>query len=130
MVYTAHGPMMIEFRRSRVGVQPTSIAGLDGGAERVHDVDCLYLPWKSVASHQTARGGIGRIRTCGMLLPTIRQAQTKSAQERVLDMRKWIEQTQTRIDDVVGVSHDLRTPLTRLRLGLGLWATKLNLGPR
>jgi signal transduction histidine kinase len=39
-------------------------------------------------------------------------------------------QTQTRIDDVVGVSHDLRTPLTRLRLGLGLWATKLNLGPR
>ena len=47
--------------------------------------------------------------------------EVRAAGHAFLDMRNRIErQTQTRTMMLSGVSHDLRTPLTRLRLGLGL----------
>ncbi len=47
--------------------------------------------------------------------------EVRSAGHAFLEMRNRIErQTQTRTMMLSGVSHDLRTPLTRLRLGLGL----------
>ena len=120
---TAHGPMMVSFLRGRVsasnphqllvwmvvlGVFMTLIA-------------YIYLrnqlrPIKRLAA-ASAEYGRGRVVT----YHPSGANEVRAAGHAFLDMRNRIErQTQTRTMMLSGVSHDLRTPLTRLRLGLGL----------
>jgi len=120
---TDHGPMMVTFARLRVsasnphqllvwmvvlGVFMTLIA-------------YIYLrnqlrPIKRLARAATEYGR-GRVVT----YHPSGANEVRAAGTAFLDMRSRIErQTQTRTMMLSGVSHDLRTPLTRLRLGLGL----------
>lgn len=120
---TAHGPMMIEFRRNRVsasnphqllvwmvvlGVFMTVIAYIFL-RNQLRPINRL-----AAASTEYGRGRVVTYHPAGA-------NEVRAAGHAFLDMRNRIErQTQTRTMMLSGVSHDLRTPLTRLRLGLGL----------
>jgi len=124
---TDHGQMVVTFQRARVsatnphqllvwmvvlGVFMTIIA-------------YIYLrnqlrPIKrlAAASAEYGRGHIVPYHPAGA-------NEVRAAGTAFLDMRNRIErQTQTRTMMLSGVSHDLRTPLTRLRLGLGMIDTE------
>lgn len=120
---TAYGPMMIEFRRNRVsasnphqllvwmvvlGVFMTVIAYIFL-RNQLRPINRL-----AAASTEYGRGRVVTYHPAGA-------NEVRAAGHAFLDMRNRIErQTQTRTMMLSGISHDLRTPLTRLRLGLGL----------
>jgi two-component system osmolarity sensor histidine kinase EnvZ len=120
---TAHGPMMIEFRRSRVSASNPHqlLVWMLVLSVFMTLIAYIYLrnqlrPIKrlAAASAEYGRGHVVTYHPAGA-------NEVRAAGNAFLDMRNRIErQTQTRTMMLSGVSHDLRTPLTRLRLGLGL----------
>ena len=120
---TSHGLMMIEFRRSRVSASNPHqlLVWMVVLSVFMTVIAYIYLrnqlrPIKRLAT-ASAEYGRGRVVT----YHPAGANEVRAAGHAFLDMRNRIErQTQTRTMMLSGVSHDLRTPLTRLRLGLGL----------
>jgi two-component system osmolarity sensor histidine kinase EnvZ len=120
---TTHGPMMIEFRRARVSASNPHqlLVWMVVLSVFMTVIAYIYLrnqlrPIKRLAA-ASAEYGRGRVVT----YHPAGANEVRAAGHAFLDMRNRIErQTQTRTMMLSGVSHDLRTPLTRLRLGLGL----------
>ena len=120
---TPHGPMLMEFSRRRVSAsnphQLLVIMVVLGGLMTA--VAYIFLrnqlrPIKRMARAATDYGK-GRITP---FTPT-GAIEVRAAGTAFLDMRNRLErQTQSRTMMLSGVSHDLRTPLTRMRLGLSL----------
>jgi two-component system osmolarity sensor histidine kinase EnvZ len=118
---TSHGPMLMEFSRRRVSAsnphQLLVIMVVLGGLMTA--ISYLFLrnqlrPIKRIA-RAAADYGKGRITP---FTPT-GAIEVRAAGTAFLDMRNRLErQTQSRTMMLSGVSHDLRTPLTRMRLGL------------
>lgn len=120
---TRHGPMKMELRRRRVSAsnphQLIVIMVVLGGLMTA--IAYLFLrnqlrPIKRMA-RAAADYGKGRITP---FTPT-GAVEVRAAGMAFLDMRNRLErQTQSRTMMLSGVSHDLRTPLTRMRLGLSM----------
>ena len=120
---TDAGPASVTFRRSRVSAanphQLLVIMVVIGGL--MTTIAYFFLrnqlrPIKRMADAATAYGK-GRIVDFN---PT-GAIEVRAAGMAFLDMRNRIErQTQSRTMMLSGVSHDLRTPLTRMRLGLSM----------
>lgn len=118
---TPHGPMLTEFSRKRVSAsnphQLLVIMVVLGALMTA--VAYIFLrnqlrPIKRMANAATDYGK-GRITP---FTPT-GAIEVRAAGTAFLDMRNRLErQTQSRTMMLSGVSHDLRTPLTRMRLGL------------
>jgi two-component system osmolarity sensor histidine kinase EnvZ len=120
---TDHGTMRVGFDRARVAAAnpyrlilvALVLAGL------LSAVAYLFLrrqmrPVQSLAAAATAygRGRVVPFRPGGA-------TEVRAAGTAFLEMRHRIErQTQARTTMLAGISHDLRTPLTRLRIGLSL----------
>ncbi|PJI91762.1 two-component system osmolarity sensor histidine kinase EnvZ [Yoonia maricola] len=120
---TRHGPMKMELNRRRVSAsnphQLIVIMVVLGGLMTA--IAYVFLrnqlrPIKRMA-RAAADYGKGRITP---FTPT-GAVEVRAAGMAFLDMRNRLErQTQSRTMMLSGVSHDLRTPLTRLRLGLSM----------
>ena len=120
---TRHGPLRMDFRRNRVSAsnphQLLVIMVVLGGLMTA--VAYIFLrnqlrPIKRMARAATDYGK-GRITP---FTPT-GAVEVRAAGTAFLDMRNRLErQTQSRTMMLSGVSHDLRTPLTRMRLGLSM----------
>ena len=118
---TTHGPMLMEFSRKRVSAsnphQLLVIMVVLGGLMTA--IAYIFLrnqlrPIKRMARAATDYGK-GRITP---FTPT-GAIEVRAAGTAFLDMRNRLERhTQSRTMMLSGVSHDLRTPLTRMRLGL------------
>lgn len=121
---TRHGPLRITFARARVSASNPHqlLVWMVVLGAFMTVIAYLYLrnqlrPIKRLAA-AASEYGRGRIVTYNPSGAT----EVRAAGHAFLDMRNRIErQTQTRTMMLSGVSHDLRTPLTRLRLGLGLF---------
>jgi len=120
---TPHGDMEVEFSRRRAAATNphqllvlTVVLGL-----LLTAISYLFLrnqlrPILRLANAATAygRGRVVPFRPSGA-------TEVRAAGTAFLDMRHRIDrQTQARTAMLAGISHDLRTPLTRLRLGLSL----------
>lgn len=122
-VETRHGPLRMDLRRARVSAsnphQLLVIMVVLGGIMTA--IAYVFLrnqlrPIKRMARAATDYGK-GRITP---FTPT-GAIEVRAAGMAFLDMRNRLErQTQSRTMMLSGVSHDLRTPLTRLRLGLSM----------
>ncbi len=122
-VDTRHGPLRMDLRRARVSAsnphQLLVIMVVLGGIMTA--IAYVFLrnqlrPIKRMARAATDYGK-GRITP---FTPT-GAIEVRAAGMAFLDMRNRLErQTQSRTMMLSGVSHDLRTPLTRLRLGLSM----------
>jgi two-component system osmolarity sensor histidine kinase EnvZ len=122
-VETRHGPLKMDLRRRRVSAsnphQLLVIMVVMGGLMTL--IAYFFLrnqlrPIKRMAAAATDYGK-GRITP---FTPT-GAVEVRAAGTAFLDMRNRLErQTQSRTMMLSGVSHDLRTPLTRLRLGLSM----------
>ncbi len=122
-VDTAYGPAMLTFGRGRVSAsnphQLLVIMVIMGAI--MTTISYFFLrnqlrPIKRMAD-AAAEYGKGRVTP---FTPT-GAVEVRAAGMAFLDMRNRIErQTQSRTMMLSGVSHDLRTPLTRLRLGLSM----------
>ena len=120
---TAHGPMAVQFLRSRVSASNPHqlLVWMVVLGVFMTLISYIYLrnqlrPIKrlAAASAEYGRGNVVPYNPSGA-------NEVRAAGHAFLAMRSRIErQTQTRTMMLSGVSHDLRTPLTRLRLGLGL----------
>lgn len=120
---THHGPMLVEFQRRRVSASNPHqlLVWMVVLSVFMTVIAYIYLrnqlrPIKRLAAASTeyGRGRVVPYHPAGA-------NEVRAAGHAFLDMRNRIErQTQTRTMMLSGVSHDLRTPLTRLRLGLGL----------
>jgi len=120
-VQSNHGPLLFEFRRRRVSAsnphQLLVIMVVLGALMTA--IAYVFLrnqlrPIKRMARAATDYGK-GRITP---FTPT-GAVEVRAAGTAFLDMRNRLErQTQSRTMMLSGVSHDLRTPLTRMRLGL------------
>jgi len=120
---TAHGTLEMSFARRRVSAsnphQLIVIMVVMGGLMTA--IAYLFLrnqlrPIKRMASAATAYGK-GRL----VHFNPTGAVEVRAAGMAFLDMRNRLErQTQSRTLMLSGVSHDLRTPLTRLRLGLSM----------
>jgi len=120
---TDHGPMTVEFLRRRVSAPNPHqlLVWMVFLSVLMTVIAYIYLrnqlrPIKRLAAASTeyGRGRVVPYHPAGA-------NEVRAAGHAFLDMRNRIErQTQTRTMMLAGVSHDLRTPLTRLRLGLGM----------
>ncbi len=120
---TPHGPLSLEFNRQRVSAsnphQLLVIMVVLGAL--MTTIAYFFLrnqlrPIKRMAAAAAAygKGRIANYSPSGAV-------EVRAAGMAFLDMRNRLEkQTQSRTMMLSGVSHDLRTPLTRLRLGLSL----------
>ncbi len=120
---TAFGPMAVDFARDRVSAsnphQLLVIMVVMGALMTL--IAFFFLrnqlrPIKrmAAAAQEFGKGRIVDFHPTGAI-------EVRAAGTAFLDMRNRIErQTQSRTMMLSGVSHDLRTPLTRLRLGLSL----------
>jgi len=120
---TRHGPMLVKVSRSRVTPSNphqllviTAVASLLMTAVAFVFLRNQLSPITRLASAAVAfgRGEIAPYKPRGAI-------EVRAAGNAFLDMRSRIErQTQQRTLMLSGVSHDLRGPLTRLKLGLSL----------
>ncbi len=120
---TPHGDLRVEFARRRVSAAaPHQLLVLTVGLGLLlAAVSWVFLrnqmrPINRLAEAATAygRGRIVPFRPSGAV-------EVRAAGAAFLDMRARIErQTQSRTAMLAGISHDLRTPLTRLKLGLSM----------
>ena len=120
---TRHGDMEVAFARRRVAASnPHQLLVLTGVlGVLLTAVAYIFLrnqlrPIQRLAAAAQAygRGRVIPFRPSGAL-------EVRAAGAAFLDMRHRIErQSQSRTAMLAGISHDLRTPLTRLRLGLSL----------
>lgn len=120
---TRHGPMSVVFQRSRVSASNPHqlLVWMVVLGVFMTLISYIYLrnqlrPITRLAAAATeyGRGRVVNYNPSGA-------NEVRAAGTAFLDMRNRIErQTQTRTMMLSGVSHDLRTPLTRLRLGLGM----------
>lgn len=120
---TEHGPLSLGFARSRVSASnPHQLLVLMAGTGLLMTlISILFLrnqlrPIKKLAEVATAfgRGQNLPYKPAGAL-------EVRAAGAAFLDMRNRIErQIEQRTLMLSGVSHDLRTPLTRFRLGLSM----------
>lgn len=120
---TEHGLMQVSFNRRRVAAsnphQLLVIMGVLGALMSL--ISYIFLrnqlrPIKRLA-HAASEFGKGRIVT----YHTSGAIEVRAAGNAFLDMRNRIQrQSQSRTMMLSGVSHDLRTPLTRLKLGLSM----------
>ncbi len=120
---TAYGPMAVTFSRIRVSAsnphQLLVVMVVMGALMTLISFVFLRNQLRPIKRMATAaqQYGKGRIVTYAPSGAT----EVRAAGTAFLDMRNRIErQTQSRTMMLSGVSHDLRTPLTRLRLGLSL----------
>jgi len=123
VVETRHGPMLMEFSRRRVSASnPHQLLVLVVGVSIIMTIVAyLFLrnqlrPVKRLAAAAEAfgRGQSVPYRPSGA-------TEVRAAGMAFLDMRNRIErQIEQRTLMLSGVSHDLRTPLTRLKLGLSM----------
>ncbi len=121
LVETRHGPTLMEFSRRRVSASnPHQLLVLMVGVSLLLTIiSALFLrnqlrPIKRLAAAADAfgRGQTVQYRPSG-------STEVRAAGTAFLDMRNRIErQIEQRTLMLSGVSHDLRTPLTRLKLGL------------
>lgn len=122
-VETVHGVMSLDFARGRVSASNPHqlLVWMVVLGAFMTFISYLYLrnqlrPIKRLAAASTeyGRGRVVPYHPSGAL-------EVRAAGNAFLDMRNRIDrQTQTRTMMLSGVSHDLRTPLTRLRLGLDM----------
>ncbi|SLN71505.1 ATP-binding protein [Roseisalinus antarcticus] len=120
---TPHGPMMVEFDRGRVSASNPHqllvlmiILGI-----LLTTISFIYLRNQlrpitrmAAAAEEFGKGRIVRYQPSGA-------TEVRAAGRAFLEMRSRIERhTQSRTLMLSGVSHDLRTPLTRLRLALSM----------
>jgi len=120
---TDHGLMSVEFARSRVSASNPHqllvwmvVLGVFMTLIAYSFLRNQLRPITRLANAATEYGR-GRVVT----YHTSGANEVRAAGAAFLDMRNRIErQTQTRTMMLSGVSHDLRTPLTRLKLGLGM----------
>ncbi|MBU2993569.1 ATP-binding protein [Octadecabacter sp. 1_MG-2023] len=122
-LYTSHGAMMVEFDRVRVSATNPHqlLVWMVALGAFMTLISFIYLrnQLRPITRLAAAATDYGR----GRIVPYHPSGanEVRAAGHAFLDMRNRIErQTQTRTMMLSGVSHDLRTPLTRLRLGLGL----------
>ncbi|MCF2903667.1 ATP-binding protein [Octadecabacter sp. CECT 8868] len=120
---TSHGDMMVEFERVRVSATNPHqlLVWMVALGAFMTLIAFIYLrnQLRPITRLAAAATDYGR----GRIVPYNPSGanEVRAAGHAFLDMRNRIErQTQTRTMMLSGVSHDLRTPLTRLRLGLGL----------
>jgi two-component system osmolarity sensor histidine kinase EnvZ len=122
-ISTPHGPMKVSFARARVSASnPHQLLVLMVAVSAVMTlVAFLFLrnQLRPIARLGRVAEAFGR----GQVLPYRLSGATevRAAGRAFLDMRARIErQIEQRTLMLSGVSHDLRTPLTRLRLGLSM----------
>jgi len=120
---TVHGPLGIDFPRSRVSASnPHQLLVLMVGVSVLLTVIAfLFLRNQVRPIHKLAEAAAAFGR--GNALPYRPRGATevRAAGQAFLDMRNRIErQIEQRTVMLSGVSHDLRTPLTRLKLGLSM----------
>ena len=122
-IETAHGPLQLEFERLRVSAtNPHQLLVLmlaSGLLMTVIAVVFLRNQLRPINRLARAADAFGK----GRSLPyePMGAAEVRAAGRAFLDMRERIErQIEQRTLLLSGVSHDLRTPLTRLRLGLSM----------
>lgn len=120
---TAHGPLQLTFSRSRVSAsnphQLLVIMLVMGIIMTTIAYFFLRNQLRPIKRMAVAAADYGK----GRLTPytPTGAVEVRAAGMAFLEMRNRIErQTQSRIMMLSGVSHDLRTPLTRLRLGLSM----------
>lgn len=120
---TRHGPMQVSFSRARVSASnPHQLLVLMVAVSALMTlVAFLFLrnQLRPIARLGRVAEAFGR----GQILPYRLSGATevRAAGQAFLDMRARIErQIEQRTLMLSGVSHDLRTPLTRLRLGLSM----------
>ena len=123
VVQTVHGPMRIEFPRARVSASnPHQLLVLMVAVSLLMTlIAFIFLRNQLRPIRRLARAaeGFGK----GQLLPYRPQGATevRAAGAAFLEMRARIERFfEQRTLMLSGISHDLRTPLTRLRLGLSM----------
>ncbi|WP_296427594.1 ATP-binding protein [Yoonia sp.] len=122
-VDTVHGPLRMDFSRTRVSASNPHqllvimlVMGVIMTTIAYFFLRNQLRPIKRMAA-AAADYGKGRVT---QFTPT-GAVEVRAAGMAFLDMRNRLErQTQSRTMMLSGVSHDLRTPLTRLRLGLSL----------
>ena len=122
-VETPHGDMKVDFARRRIAASNphqllviTLVLGVLLSAIAYLFLRNQLRPIQHLAAAAQAygRGRIVPFRPAGAI-------EVRAAGTAFLDMRHRIErQSQARTAMLAGISHDLRTPLTRLRLGLSL----------
>ena len=120
---TQHGPMMVSFSRNRVSASNPHqllvimiVMGAVMTAIAYFFLRNQLRPIKRMAAAAAdyGKGRLTHFNPTGAL-------EVRAAGMAFLDMRNRVErQTQSRTMMLSGVSHDLRTPLTRMRLGLSM----------
>ena len=120
---TAHGLLKVEFSRRRVSAsnphQLLVIMIVFGGIMTVISIIFLRNQLRPIKRLANAAENYGK----GRIVPfsPTGAIEVRAAGHAFLDMRARLErQAQTRTMMLSGVSHDLRTPLTRMRLSLSM----------
>jgi two-component system osmolarity sensor histidine kinase EnvZ len=120
---TAHGPMMVSFGRGQVSASNPHqlLVWMVVLGVFMTCISYVYLRNQLRPITRLAKAATEYGRGHVMTYYPSGANEVRAAGTAFLDMRSRIErQTQTRTMMLSGVSHDLRTPLTRLRLGLGM----------
>ncbi len=122
-IESVHGPLELTFQRSRVSAsnphQLLVIMIVLGGLMTVIAYFFLRNQLRPIKRMAAAAQAFGK----GQIVSYVPAgaAEVRAAGAAFLDMRNRIDrQTHNRTMMLTGVSHDLRTPLTRLRLGLSM----------
>ena len=131
-VDTRHGPLEMSFSRRRVSAsnphQLLVIMVVMGAIMTAISFVFLRNQLRPIKRLAAAAAAYGKGRNVAFN-PT-GAVEVRAAGMAFLDMRNRLErQTQSRTMMLSGVSHDLRTPLTRLRLGLSMLEDQKDVGP-